>query len=76
MLNISCVTQGSEKQREKIKHVREAVPVTEVGSQCRLTFKMPGISAKDLDATVLAPSGKVSYQYPPLLPASILPIMI
>ena len=47
-------------QREKIKHVREAVPVTEVGSQCRLTFKMPGISAKDLDATVLAPSGKVT----------------
>ena len=46
-------------QREKIKHVREAVPVTEVGSQCRLTFKMPGISADDLDATVLAPSGKV-----------------
>ena len=61
MLNISCLTlQGSEKQREKIKHVREAVPVTEVGSQCRLTFKMPGISAKDLDATVLAPSGKVT----------------
>ena len=52
--------QGSEKQREKIKHMREAVPVTEVGSQCRLTFKMPGISASDLDATVLAPSGKVN----------------
>ena len=34
--------------------------MTEVGSQCRLTFKMPGISASDLDATVLAPSGKVN----------------
>jgi filamin len=52
--------QGSEKQREKIKHVREAVPVTEVGGQCRLTFKMPGINASDLEASVLAPSGKVS----------------
>jgi filamin len=52
--------QGSERLKEKIKHVRDAVPVTEVGSQCRLTFKMPGISAADLEASVLAPSGKIN----------------
>lgn len=34
--------EGSNRQREKIERQREAVPVTEVGSQCKLTFKMPG----------------------------------
>jgi len=38
--------------------MREAVPVTEVGSQCRLTFKMPGIMMQDLEAMVTSPSGK------------------
>merc|ERR1719474_264338 len=52
--------EGSEKQMENIKRMREAVPVTEVGSQCRLTFKMPGINMKDLEAHVSSPSGKVS----------------
>ena len=42
---------------ENIKRMREAVPVTEVGSQCRLTFKMPGIHVNDLDAMVTSPSG-------------------
>jgi len=50
--------EGSEKMTENIKRMREAVPVTEVGSQCRLTFKMPGISVADLDAMVTSPSGK------------------
>lgn len=31
------------------------VPVTEVGSQCKLTFKMPGITSFDLSATVTSP---------------------
>jgi len=50
--------EGTEKQTENIKRMREAVPVTEVGSQCRLTFKMPGIFMQDLEAMVTSPSGK------------------
>ena len=50
--------EGSEKMTENIKRMREAVPVTEVGSQCRLTFKMPGISIQDLHAMVTSPSGR------------------
>merc|ERR1740128_165602 len=50
--------EGTEKQTENIKRMREAVPVTEVGSQCRLTFKMPGINVGDLEAMVTSPSGK------------------
>ena len=50
--------EGSEKITENIKRMREAVPVTEVGSQCRLTFKMPGIYVDDLEAMVTSPSGK------------------
>ena len=51
--------QGIIKQTEKIDRMREAVPVTEVGSQCRLTFKMPGIKSSDLKASVTSPTGKV-----------------
>ena len=50
--------EGSEKVTENIRRMREAVPVTEVGSQCRLTFKMPGINVGDLEAMVTSPSGK------------------
>lgn len=32
--------EGSNRQREKIQRKREAVPITEVGSQCKLTFKV------------------------------------
>lgn len=43
-LNLFQVTgEGSNRQREKIQRQREAVPITEVGSQCKLTFKMPGL---------------------------------
>ena len=51
--------EGSEKQTGKIKRMREAVPITEVGSQCRLTFKMPGVNCTDLKANVTSPTGKV-----------------
>jgi filamin len=51
--------EGTEIQTEKINRMREAVPVTEVGSQCRLTFKMPGIKSTDLRAAVTSPNGKV-----------------
>jgi hypothetical protein len=53
--------EGSEKQTGKIKRMREAVPITEVGSQCRLTFKMPGVNCTDLKANVTSPTGKVKY---------------
>jgi filamin len=46
---------GSNRKREKIQRQREAVPVTEVGSQCRLTFKLPGITSFDLSAQVTSP---------------------
>lgn len=49
--------EGSNRVRERIQRQREAVPLTEVGSQCRLTFKLPGISAFDLSATVTSPGG-------------------
>ncbi|XP_034935901.1 filamin-A isoform X1 [Chelonus insularis] len=49
--------EGSNRQREKIQRQREAVPITEVGSQCKLTFKMPGITSFDLSATVTSPGG-------------------
>lgn len=39
---VKVTGEGSNRQREKIQRQREAVPITEVGSQCRLTFKMPG----------------------------------
>ena len=52
--------EGLEKKRENLSRMREAVPVTEVGSSCRLTFKMPGINMKDLEAHVRSPSGKVN----------------
>ena len=52
--------EGSAKQTENINRMREAVPVTEVGSKCRLTFKMPGIVLKDLEAVVASPSGNVT----------------
>ncbi|XP_066973716.1 filamin-A isoform X15 [Macrobrachium rosenbergii] len=49
--------EGSNQQTERIKRQREAVPLTEVGSQCRLTFKLPGISPFDLKASVTSPGG-------------------
>ncbi|KAG7210743.1 hypothetical protein KM043_012240 [Ampulex compressa] len=49
--------EGSNRVREKIQRQREAVPITEVGSQCKLTFKMPGITSFDLAATVTSPGG-------------------
>ncbi|KAF2368153.1 Filamin/ABP280 repeat-like [Trinorchestia longiramus] len=49
--------EGSNRQTESIHRQRDAVPATEVGSQCRLTFKLPGISAFDLSALVASPKG-------------------
>ncbi|KAK5639704.1 hypothetical protein RI129_012196 [Pyrocoelia pectoralis] len=49
--------EGSNRQREKIQRDREAVPITEVGSQCKLTFKMPGITSFELSSNVTSPGG-------------------
>lgn len=54
---VKVTGEGSNRQREKIQRRREAVPITEVGSQCKLTFKMPGITSFDLSATVTSPGG-------------------
>lgn len=40
---VKVTGEGSNRQREKIERQREAVPITEVGSQCKLSFKMPGM---------------------------------
>ncbi|CAD7084429.1 unnamed protein product [Hermetia illucens] len=53
---VKVTGEGSNRQREKIQRQRDAVPVTEVGSQCKLTFKMPGITSFDLSACVTSPS--------------------
>ncbi|CAL8082481.1 unnamed protein product [Orchesella dallaii] len=49
--------EGTNRQRERIQRQSEAAPLTEVGSECRLTFKMPGILPLDLSATVTSPGG-------------------
>jgi filamin len=54
---VKVTGEGTNRQREKIQRQREAVPITEVGSQCKLTFKMPGITSFDLGATVTSPGG-------------------
>lgn len=52
---VKVTGEGTNRQREKIQRQRDAVPLTEVGSQCKLTFKMPGITSFDLSATVTSP---------------------
>ncbi|XP_049817038.1 filamin-A isoform X3 [Aethina tumida] len=56
---VKVTGEGSNRQREKIQRQREAVPITEVGSQCKLTFKMPGITSFDLSSTVTSPGGVI-----------------
>ncbi|XP_077288886.1 filamin A protein cher isoform X3 [Arctopsyche grandis] len=54
---VKVTGEGSNRQREKIQRNREPVPLTEVGTNCKLTFKMPGITSFDLTATVTSPGG-------------------
>jgi len=42
---------------ERISRRREAADVTQIGSQCELTLKIPGAYINDLRATVTSPSG-------------------
>ncbi|XP_041675461.1 filamin-A isoform X4 [Drosophila eugracilis] len=53
---VKVAGEGSNRKREKIQRERDAVPITEIGSQCKLTFKMPGITSFDLAACVTSPS--------------------
>ena len=57
-VDVSYLPTAPGEYKITAMRMREAVPVTEIGSQCRLTFKMPGIYVEDLEATVTSPSGK------------------
>lgn len=52
---IKIAGEGTNRQREKIQRQRDAMPATDIGSQCKLTFKMPGITSFDLSAQVTSP---------------------
>lgn len=55
---VKVTGEGSNRQTERIHRQRDAAPLTEVGSQCRLTFKLPGISPYDLSSLVTSPAGE------------------
>lgn len=55
--NIKVSGEGANRQREKIQQQTSAVPSSDVGSKCKLTFKMPGITSFDLAASVTSPNG-------------------
>ncbi|XP_050531190.1 filamin-A isoform X2 [Daktulosphaira vitifoliae] len=54
---VKVTGEGSNCQREKIERKRDAVPQTEVGSNCKLTFKMQNVLPFDLSSTVTSPGG-------------------
>lgn len=54
---VKVTGDGSNRQREKIQRQRDAVPAVEVGSECKFTFKMHGITSFDLGAVVTSPNG-------------------
>ncbi|XP_031619594.1 filamin-A isoform X3 [Contarinia nasturtii] len=55
--NINVTGEGNNSQRENISQQTSAVPSNDVGSKCKLTFKMPGITSFDLAASVTSPKG-------------------
>lgn len=55
--NLKVSGEKQKRQREKIQQEASAVQSSEVGSQCRLTFKMPGITSFDLAASFTSPVG-------------------
>lgn len=57
--NIKVDGSGANRQREKIQHQREPIPSSDVGNECKLTFKMRGITSFDIAATVASPSGTI-----------------
>lgn len=55
--NIKVTGEGTNRQRENLLQQTSAVPSNDVGSKCKLTFKMPGITSFDLAASVTSPKG-------------------
>lgn len=55
--DIKVSGEGLNRQRENISQQTSAVPAIDVGSKCKLTFKMPGITSFDLAASVTSPKG-------------------
>lgn len=53
---VKVTGEGSNSQRETLKQETFAVPVTDAGEDCKLTFKMPGITSFDLAASITSPS--------------------
>jgi filamin len=51
------VSGDGKRKREKIQRQLEAIPVTEIGRQCKMTFKMPGVGVFDLSATAKSLGG-------------------
>lgn len=56
---IKVTGEGSNRIREKIQRQRDAAPIAEVGNKCRLTVKLPGVTAFDLSSTVTSPAGTI-----------------
>ncbi|KAG1661162.1 Filamin-A [Nymphon striatum] len=54
---VKVAGEGSGSQTERIKRDREAVPITEVGNECKFTFRLPGTTPYDLVARVTSPNG-------------------
>lgn len=55
---IKVTGPGTNLQRENRKLEREAVPIADIGAECKLTFKIPQTCAFDMSARVAAPSGE------------------
>lgn len=53
--NIKVSGEENNRQRENLLQQTSAVPSNDVGSKCKLTFKMPGITSFDLAASVTSP---------------------
>lgn len=53
---VKVTGEGSNSQRETIQQENNAMPVIDVGGDCKLTFKMPGITSFDLAASITSPS--------------------
>ncbi|KAF2349208.1 hypothetical protein FHG87_020036 [Trinorchestia longiramus] len=61
MLSVDKMQKGDRRGQQQTDGVHPPStgrrPATEVGSQCRLTFKLPGISVFDLSALVASCKG-------------------
>lgn len=53
---VKVTGEASKCHRETVQRESNAVPISEVGSECKLTFKMPGITSFDLVASITSPN--------------------